>query len=80
MPFAMLAAGRRFLVQVPGSAQCSLADAELAALLNWMIENLSAGPRPVKFKRYTAAEVALYRRTPLVEVRVTRERLLAQVK
>ena len=42
LPFARMAEGRQFLVQVPGAAQSTLSNGELAALLNWMIENLSA--------------------------------------
>ena|SRR6267378_1784797 len=76
LPFSAVAAGRQFLVQVPGASQSTLSDAELADLLNWMIENLSNEPRAVIFKRFTGAEVASYRRIPLVEVRATRERLL----
>jgi hypothetical protein len=76
LPFSAVVAGRQFLVQVPGASQSTLSDAELAELLNWMIENLSNEPRGVIFKRFTAAEVASYRRKPLVEVRATRERLL----
>jgi mono/diheme cytochrome c family protein len=75
VPFAKSADGRRFLVQVPGAAQSTLSDAELAELLNWMIQNLSTA-KPAHFARFTAAEVASSRRTPLVEVRATRERLL----
>jgi mono/diheme cytochrome c family protein len=70
------AAGRRYLVQVPGSAQSPLSDAELAQVLNWMVRNLSARPVP-GFTDFTAFEVARYRRAPLVEVRKTRARLLA---
>jgi mono/diheme cytochrome c family protein len=78
VPFAKSADGRRFLVQVPGAAQSTLSDAELAELLNWMIQNLSAA-KPAHFTRFTAAEVASSRRTPLVEVRATRERLLRTI-
>jgi mono/diheme cytochrome c family protein len=74
-PFAMSAAGRRFLVQVPGSSQSRLSDAELADVLNWMIETLSVA-KPAGFVHFTAAEVADYRRTPLVGVRAARERLI----
>jgi mono/diheme cytochrome c family protein len=74
-PFARSAQGRRFLVQVPGAAQSTLSNAELAELLNWMIQNLSAG-KPSHFTRYTEAEVASYRRTPLVAVQATRAKLL----
>src|SRR5438132_12490830 len=40
------AAGRRFLVQVPGASQSPLTDLELAQVLNWMVRNLSAPPVP----------------------------------
>lgn len=72
------AEGRKFLVQVPGSAQSRLSDAELADVLNWMVENLSEVPKPYAFARFTAAEVAGYRRTPLVAVGPVRERLVAE--
>jgi mono/diheme cytochrome c family protein len=75
LPFARMAAGRQFLVQVPGAAQSTLSNAELAALLNWMIENLSA--EQGDYERFTEKEVAGYRTHALVEVRATRERLLA---
>ena len=76
LPFSAVAAGRQFLVQVPGASQSTLSDAELADLLNWMIENLGDEPRAMVFKPFTGAEVASYRSKPLVEVRATRERLL----
>lgn len=77
LPFANTAAGRQFLVQVPGSAQSKLSDAELAEVLNWMIDNLSSSPKPLQFRRLTAAEVAGYRRTPLVSVAPVRAKLVA---
>ena len=70
-------AGRRYLAQVPGASQSPLSDLELAQVLNWMVRNLSARPVPTDFAEFTAAEVAAYRRSPLVEVRETRARLLA---
>ena len=78
VPFARSPGGRRFLVQVPGAAQSTLSDAELAELLNWMILNLSAAPSAV-VTPYTAAEVASYRRTPLVAVQATRATLIRQL-
>jgi mono/diheme cytochrome c family protein len=71
------AAGRRFLVQVPGAAQSPLSDLELAQVLSWMIRNLSARPVPGDFREFTAEEVARYRKTPLVDVPGTRAQLLA---
>ena len=78
LPFAKLTAGRSYLVQVPGAAQSTLSDAELARLLNWMISNLSA-TKSAGFNRFTEAEVARYRRTPLVQVTATRNALLKEL-
>ena len=75
LPFARNPAGRRFLIQVPGASQSTLSDAELAQLLNWMIRNLSIS-KPTRFTRFTEAEVAGLRRTPLVDVQGTRRQLV----
>jgi hypothetical protein len=75
LAFAGMPAGRQFLVQVPGAAQSTLSNAELAELLNWMIENLSMDPG--RFTRFTEKEVADYRTQVIVDVRATRTRLLA---
>jgi len=77
-PFAASPDGRRFLVQVPGASQSTLSDAELAELLNWMIQNLSR-VRPGHFTSFTAGEVASYRRTPLVGVRAARATLVRRL-
>jgi hypothetical protein len=76
--FAASPDGRRFLVQVPGASQSTLSDAELAGLLNWMIRNLSR-VRPAHFTSFTAAEVASYRRTPLVGVQAARASLIQRL-
>jgi mono/diheme cytochrome c family protein len=78
-PFARLAAGRRYIVEVPGVAQSRLSDADLATLLNWIMRNLAEGvpPAPAPF---TAAEVERYRRTPLMEVSAARARLIEQIR
>jgi hypothetical protein len=70
-------AGRRYLVQVPGSAQSPLSNLELAQVLNWMVRNLSARGVADGFTEFTAVEVADYRRLTLVSVRDTRARLLS---
>ena len=70
-------AGRRYLVQVPGSSQSPLSDLELAQVLNWMVRNLSPRALGDGFTEFTAVEVADYRRFPLVNVRDTRARLLS---
>jgi len=77
IPLASKPEGRRFLIQVPGSAQSKLSDADLAEVLNWMVDNLSAVPASRPVARFTAAEVAAYRHKPLVAVKEERRRLIA---
>ncbi len=77
--FSTFDEGRDFVLRVPGVAQSALNDAQLAALLNWMMRNLSDVPRPAALRDYTAEEVARTRRRPLPAVRETRARLLARL-
>jgi len=77
VPLASKPAGRRFLIQVPGSAQSRLSDSDLAEVLNWMVDNLSAVPSKRPVQKFTAAEVAAYRHQPLVAVKAERRRLIA---
>lgn len=70
-------AGRRYLVQVPGSAQSPLSNLELAQVLNWMVRNLARRGAADGFTEFTAVEVADYRRVTLVNVRDTRAQLLS---
>lgn len=78
-PLSRFAAGRRYLVEVPGVALSALSDQDLAALLNWMIPRLG-DVKPAQFRAFTTAEVARYRRTPLVEISATRARLMRQMR
>ncbi len=77
VPLASSAAGRRYLVQVPGAAQSPLSDLELAQVLSWMVHNLSRQGAPAGFVDFSAVEVASYRRTPLIDVQAVRARLLS---
>jgi mono/diheme cytochrome c family protein len=75
-PLAADEEGRRYLVEVPGVAQSQLSDAAVAALLNWMVRNLSdLAPTP-DFRGYSAAEIGRSRPHPLTRVGETRARLL----
>ncbi len=72
--FLTVPGGRAYLVQVPGTAQAPLRDAEIAALLNWMLPRFSPDRVPADFEPYTTEEVAGYRRQPLTDVgRIRRE-------
>ncbi|GAA6150659.1 c-type cytochrome [Pseudoteredinibacter isoporae] len=80
--FLAVPGGREFLVQVPGSANAPLNDAELAELLNWMLESLSTdkreGSTSKSFLPYTELEVKKLRSKVLVDVMKTREALVRQ--
>jgi mono/diheme cytochrome c family protein len=75
--FLSVPGGREYLIQVPGVAQAPLDDAELAGVLNWMVERFDRAHVPAGFAPYTAAEVGRLRRQPLVDVEAARTRLVA---
>mgnify|MGYP003477071957 FL=1 len=77
--FLSVPGGREFLVQVPGSAQSALNDADLAHLLNWMLLRFSAAQLPANFQPYTAAEVGALRKQPLARVSEVRSELLERI-
>jgi mono/diheme cytochrome c family protein len=76
--FLQLPGGREFLVQVPGVAQSSLSDGELADVLNWVLSTFGSDPASAEFKPYSAEEIAALRRIPLNDVAVTRKAILTQ--
>ncbi len=79
-PFSRTAAGRRYLIEVPGVAQAPLSNAELAELLNWLVRDQGGATRSQHFIPFTAEEVGAYRKTPLVEVAAVRRRLLSEAR
>jgi hypothetical protein len=60
--------GREYLVRVPGVAQSPLGDAELAAVLNWMLRRFDPDHLPSDFVPYRADEVGELRKHPLTDV------------
>lgn len=59
--FVHLPQGREYLVRVPGAAQSQLSNAELAAVLNWIVAEFSPAQLPQNFPPYTEQEVAQVR-------------------
>lgn len=57
--FATMAEGRAYLIRVPGSSQSPLNDAELAELLNWMVDRFAP---EVEAALFTEQEVTAHRR------------------
>jgi len=75
-PFTRTRAGREYLVRVPGAAQAPLDDAELAAVLNWLVAEIGGGAAP-GFVAYDAASVGRLRARPLIDVAAARRAALA---
>lgn len=75
--FLAVPGGREYLVRVPGAAQSPLSDADLAALLTWMVSRFAPAEQTRDFEPYTADEVGAVRRPPLADVAATRARLLS---
>ena len=57
--------GRDYLGRVPGAAQAPMTGADLAIVLNYLLETFSSATLADDFKPYTATEVASYRRNIL---------------
>jgi hypothetical protein len=68
--------GRDYVIRVPGVAQSPLSSEDTAALLNWMMRNLSDLAVPAGVADYSAAEVQRSRVHPLAQVKSLRSRLL----
>ncbi|MDX2367003.1 MAG: cytochrome c, class I [Colwellia sp.] len=70
---------REYLVRVPGSANSSLNDEQLAEVLNWMIIELGGESVPTNMQYYTTNEVAKLRQKSLFEVVEYRKMLVKQL-
>lgn len=69
--------GREYVVRVPGVAQTSLSDKDLAEVLNYVMVELNAATLPANFKPFTAAEIATYRPLALADPARHRAKLLS---
>jgi hypothetical protein len=74
--YLSLPRGREYLIRVPGASQAPIDDAELAALLNWIIERFGPADVAPRFEHFRPAEVARWRRPPLDQP----ERLRAELR
>jgi mono/diheme cytochrome c family protein len=72
--------GRAFLVQVPGTSQAALNDADIAQLLNWMVVALSRNEVPADFLPYSTEEVARLRANRLDDVPGYRAGVVGRLK
>ncbi len=63
--FLTVPGGREYLARVPGVATSSLANADLAELMNWMCWRFDKEHMPGDFLPFTAAEIGRLRTQPL---------------
>jgi mono/diheme cytochrome c family protein len=78
--YTHLPEGREYLMRVPGVARSQLDNARLAAVLNWMLANLSPEETALGFAAFTAEEVGRSRRQPLVRRVEKRAELLRRLR
>lgn len=57
--------GRRYLARIPGASQAPLSDAELTAVLNWVLSAFNRHTLPAGHEPLTVDEVASARQDPL---------------
>lgn len=74
--FLKASGGRAYLIEVPGVSLSALNDAQIATVMNWVLENMSVEH---EFTPYTADEVHRLRATRLTELSKTRRSLLDQL-
>ncbi|WP_227992575.1 cytochrome c, class I [Shewanella sp. YLB-07] len=77
--FLATSSGREYLIRVPGAANSTLDDSQLAEVLNWMILEFGGLSTPANMELYTADEVKVLRQSALFEVTEYRNFLLSQL-
>ena len=76
--FLTVPGGREYLARVPGVANSTLNDDDLATLMNWLVPEM--GPAiPSTFTPYSAQEIGALRRNRLQNVNSVRTALVAQM-
>lgn len=81
--FLRVQGGREFLVRVPGVSQSALSDAQIAELLNWILDpqqGMAGASTPADFRPYSAAEVAKVRHHALLNRPDVRAGLIEQMR
>jgi len=74
--FMRTAAGRNYVLRVPGAANSTLSDEQLAQVLNWITQNFAGEEHEVPVEPFTAREVSMLRHMPLAAVRASRREVV----
>lgn len=77
--FLRVPGGREFIVRVPGVSYTPLADADVAALMNWMLAGMAQPSVPSGTAPYTTEEVAHLRSTRMADIPGTRAALVQRL-
>ena len=75
---AQSAAGRDYLVRVPGAAQAQASDEQLAQIINWVLHEFNQDSLDPTFEPLTAQEVGESRKHVLADPLAYRSRLWPQ--
>jgi mono/diheme cytochrome c family protein len=78
--FMRTPAGRNYVLRVPGAANSTLTDAQLAAVLNWLAVTFDQGAKPNSPALFTTEEVSQLRRVPLVSVLAARTAVVHELE
>jgi len=73
------AEGRRYVLRVPGAANSMLSDAQLAAVLNWVVAQFDANDPGSGTPQFEEQEVAANRHRPMAGVLATRTAVLKEI-
>ncbi len=68
--------GRAYLMHVPGVINSSLTNAEIAAVMNYVMQTFGGGSVPADFKPFTTEEVDALRTQPVEDVVVYRREVV----
>lgn len=74
-----LPGGRDYLLHVPGARNAPLPDADLASVLNWVVEQFAGRSLPDRWEPFTAREVAQARASEPVDIDAWRAKLWAEL-
>jgi cytochrome c553 len=77
--FLQFRAGRAYLGRVPGVAFVELPDADVAELLNWIVQRFDGEHVPKTFTLYSEKEVEGLRQKPLISGAYTERQKLLQL-
>jgi mono/diheme cytochrome c family protein len=73
------AAGRNYVLRVPGAANSVLSDAQLADVLNWLAQTFDADELSSAVPLFSTAEVTGQRHSPLPSVLATRREVIREL-